>query len=119
MAQQEKKPANWQQRLGEGQPQETVAMLQAVEYFRPPGAVAVIESLLTSADFAVRLRALIAVGRLEEESAAPLLLRFMEEERDTHWRLAALDSFCQLPGEKATALAAFYPRRRTYSSCGG
>ena len=62
-----------------------------------PMAYAALLPLAKSPDFALRLRALLALGRLKQEAAFMPLIALLAQEGQNHWRLALLDTLFVLP----------------------
>ena len=101
---------DWAMQLETGDRERRLGLLPLIERFAvaTPGAYMAVLPLCADADFAVRLRALLAVGRLGQGEAFLPLLPYLAEERLNHWRLAILDTLFVLPWpDKITPLLPF------------
>jgi hypothetical protein len=92
-------PANWRNLLDKGGNGGQLQLLPLIERYAAaePGAYAALLPLAESRDFALRLRALLALGRLNQEGAFLPLVEMLAKERQNHWRLALLDTLNILP----------------------
>ncbi|MCL1906158.1 MAG: hypothetical protein FWG06_04020 [Clostridiales bacterium] len=94
-------PANWRELLAEGNTDGQLCLLPIIERYAVTQVAAYISllPLAQSPHFALRLRALIALGRLKQGGAFMPLVDMLAEERLNHWRLALLDTLLMLPNE--------------------
>lgn len=102
-------PIDYLDILVQGNEQQVLDLLPVLERFAVPekmSAVALLP-LLQHESFAVRVRTFIALGRIADVVVLPELLTYMKKERETHWRLLALDAISFLPGDKSAELGAF------------
>jgi len=92
-------PAAWRSLLARGEKEEQLLLLPMIERYAvaEPTAYAALLPLAKSPDFALRLRALLALGRLKQGEAFLPLTELLAKETLNHWRLALLDTLFMLP----------------------
>ena len=83
-----------------------MALLPRLEQDAPAGASSFMLPLLESKAFDLKLRTLIALKRMRNPADAPLLAAFLARERQTHFRLAALEALTLGQSPEATELLA-------------
>lgn len=91
--------ANWRELLAGGNQCEQLRLLPLIERYAAaePLAYAALLPLAACSDFALRLRALLALGRLKQGEAFMPLVGSLTDEPLNHWRLAILDTLFMLP----------------------
>ncbi|MCL1976104.1 MAG: hypothetical protein FWG61_08100 [Firmicutes bacterium] len=79
--------------------EQQLALLPLIEKYaaREPEAYTALLPLANSADFSLRLRVLLALGRLKQGKAFLPLVEILKREKQNHWRLALLDTLNMLP----------------------
>lgn len=92
-------PVGWQELLAHGCPKEQLLLLPLIERYATTEicAYTALLPLAVSQDFALRLRALLALGRLQQVEAFLPLVQILSAECFNHWRLAVLDTLFMLP----------------------
>ena len=92
-------PANWRDVLTEGDIERQLCLLPLIERYATaePGACEALLPLAQSQNFALRLRSLLALGRLKQGAAFMPLVELLAKEHLNHWRLALLDTLFMLP----------------------
>jgi len=92
-------PADWPSLLAGSDREEQLELLPFMERFavQDERASVALLPLAVSADFALRLRTLLALGRLGQAKAFTPLVEILKQETRNHWRLALLDTLHMLP----------------------
>ena len=100
-------PDNWCEQLLDANIEKQLQLLPQIELLARPQADAwqALLPLTQAADFALRLRAYLAVGRLGQAAAFMPLVEQLSKENITIWRLMILDTIFVLPqADKITPL---------------
>lgn len=100
--------ADWPQQLRQAGPEQQLLLLRQIETLARDEADAwqAVLPLCQSADFALRLRAHLALGRLGQPQAFLPLVQRLQQEQCNLWRLLLLDALLLLPQQdKITPLA--------------
>jgi hypothetical protein len=100
---------NWYDIINNGSDEKIMAILPLIERFASSQGISalLLWPFLKRPDFALRLRTFIALGRMGDSAVLPHLIKYLQQESETHWRLAALDALSFLPGDKSADLGQF------------
>lgn len=97
-------PGGWEEVLRSGSQEACLALVPRLEQGDDPAVIPLLGALLHRADFPLKYRIFIAFSRLKQPAACPLLCGYMAAEKQTHWRLAALEGAAASTHPRAIAL---------------
>ncbi len=112
-------PINWQQQILGGERLAILQLLPQIERYaaREEGAFVPLLKLSENTEFSIRLRSLLAIGRMQQAAAFLPLIKLLQKEKATHWRLLILDMLLLIAAKnnpadksaKADTVALLYP----------
>ncbi len=100
---------DWQQQILSAEPLKILELLPLIERYAAleEGAFVPLLKLSENMDFSIRLRSLLALGRMGQGAAFMPLIELLQKEKATHWQLLILDILLMIPYDNK--VDALYP----------